>query len=598
MPEYITPLRDIRFVMNELLDFPTHYANLSCYEEATPELVDAILEEAAKFSSQVLAPINQAGDAGCTFNNGELTTPSGFKEAYKQYVDGGWPSIAQDEEHGGQGLPLSLSSVIYEINGTANWSWTLYSGLGHGAVATLEKHGSKEQQQMFLPKLTDGTWSGTMCLTEPHCGSDLALLNTKAEPNDDGTYNVSGTKIFITGGENDMVENIVHIVLARLPDAPAGVKGISLFIVPKFTLDANGNIDKRNTVSCGSIEHKMGLNGNATCVMNFDQAKGYLIGPANRGLHCMFTFMNTARLFISQQGVCHAELAFQGALAYAKDRLQMRSASGAKYPEKVADPIIVHADVRRMLLTQKSLAEGGRALTLWCAQLVDLVEKSNDENVRKNADSMLSFLIPIAKGFCTEAGVEAANLGIQVFGGHGFIKEWGMEQILRDSRIGPIYEGTNGIQSLDLLGRKVVADQGKMLSNFIELVRTFANEQASNEQMKQFIEPLMSNIDRWQQLSLNVAKSAMKNPDELGAASFDYLMYAGHTVLAYLWARSASISIDKLATDTSETAFYQAKIQTAQFYFKRILPRNETLANTILAGADNLMVMAEDNFQF
>ena len=598
MPEYITPLRDIRFVMNELLDFPTHYANLSCYEEATPELVDAILEEAAKFSSQVLAPINQAGDAGCTFNNGELTTPSGFKEAYKQYVDGGWPSIAQDEEHGGQGLPLSLSSVIYEINGTANWSWTLYSGLGHGAVATLEKHGSKEQQQMFLPKLTDGTWSGTMCLTEPHCGSDLALLNTKAEPNDDGTYNVSGTKIFITGGENDMVENIVHIVLARLPDAPAGVKGISLFIVPKFTLDANGNIDKRNTVSCGSIEHKMGLNGNATCVMNFDQAKGYLIGPANRGLHCMFTFMNTARLFISQQGVCHAELAFQGALAYAKDRLQMRSASGAKYPEKVADPIIVHADVRRMLLTQKSIAEGGRALIAYLAQLVDIGHASTDETEKAATETKLALLTPIAKAFLTELGLECTSHGVQVFGGHGFIKEWGMEQLMRDTKISCLYEGTTGIQALDLLARKILGSKGEILKPFGAEVTAFCVENAGNEAMQEFIQPIMTFGGDWQKMTETLGLKAMKNPDEIGAASVDYLMYSGYLTLAYFWAKMVKVSQDKLAASDDDKAFYQAKIKTARFYFQRILPRASGHAACVANGADSMMELDSEDFAF
>ncbi|MEH6649739.1 MAG: acyl-CoA dehydrogenase C-terminal domain-containing protein [Motiliproteus sp.] len=599
MPEYNAPLRDIRFAMNELLDFEQHYVALPGAEEATPDLVDAILEEGAKFSSQVLSPLNQIGDRqGCVLTEEGVKTPEGFKAAYQQYVEGGWPSLAHSDEFGGQGLPESLSTVIAEMNGTANWSLALAIGLCHGAMATLNAHGTPEQQTMFLPKLVEGAWTGTMCLTESHAGSDLALLRTKAELSEDGSYRISGTKIFITSGDHDMAENIVHIVLARLPDAPAGVKGISLFLVPKVNVDAQGNLLDRNTVSCGSLEHKMGIHGSATCVMNFDGAKGYLIGPPNKGLNCMFTFMNNARLFIAQQGVCHAELSYQGALAYAKDRLQMRSASGAKQPEKSADPIIVHPDVRRMLLTQKAYAEGGRALVYYCAQQVDRVHMAKTEAERDDATKLLALLIPIAKGFLTEAGVEAASLGMQTLGGHGYISEWGMEQILRDARIAPIYEGTNGIQALDLLGRKVLASNGELLTHFTAQVRAFTDSQAGNEAMTEFLPPLMTNIQRWEELSSDIAARAQANPDEIGAASFDYLMYAGYTVIGYLWAKSASVALKQLATDTTEAAFYQAKVKTARFYFQRLLTRNEGLAQNLSADASTLMEMDEEQFSF
>ncbi len=598
MPEYKVPLRDIRFAMNELLDFENHYAKLPGGEDASPDLVHAILEEGGKFTSQILSPLNQTGDQGCKFDNGNVTTPEGFKEAYQQYIEGAWPSLAQNPEFGGQGLPESLALVISELVGTANWSWALYTGLGHGAMATLDVHGTEEQKAMFLPKLIEGSWTGTMCLTEPHCGSDLALLRTKAEPNGDGSYAISGTKIFITGGEHDMSENIVHIVLARLPDAPAGTGGISLFIVPKFNVDAEGNVGERNGVTCGSIEHKMGINGSATCVMNFDGARGYLIGPANKGLNCMFTFMNSARLFIAQQGVCHAELSYQGALTYARDRLQMRSLTGAKVPEKSADPIIVHPDVRRMLLTQKSYAEGGRAFTFLLAQLVDLADKSPDAAVREDAEKTLALLIPIAKGFLTEAGVEAASLGVQVFGGHGYISEWGMEQILRDSRIAPIYEGTTGIQAVDLLGRKVLASRGELLTNFTGKIRAFIEASSEVEGIAPLLAALVNNVDRWESLTQGIAARTGQNPDEMGAASFDYLMYSGYTLMAYLWAMSAVVASKKLAEGTSETGFYQSKLKTARFYFERILPRNEGLARTMSATAESLMDMQEEEFQF
>lgn len=597
MPEYKAPLRDIKFVMTELLDSEQHYANLEGAEDATPDMVDAIIGEGAKFCEQVLSPLNQVGDnEGCTWSEDGVKTPTGFKEAYQQYVEGGWPSMTADPNYGGQGLPHSLGLVMSEMVGTSNWSWGMYPGLSHGATNTIEAHGTEEQKQTYLTKLISGEWTGTMCLTEPHCGSDLGTLRTKAEPNADGTYAITGTKIFISAGEHDMAENIVHIVLARLPGAPEGTKGISLFIVPKQLPNDDGSSGERNAVSCGSIEHKMGIHGNATCVMNFDGAKGWLIGPENKGLNCMFTFMNTARIGTAIQGLGAAELGFQGSLAYAKDRLAMRSLSGAKNPEGIADPIIVHPDVRRMLLTQKAVAEGARALIYLTAQQADIVHSGKTEEERKAADEALGFLTPIAKAFLTEIGYEAANLGMQVFGGHGFISEWGMEQNVRDARIGMIYEGTTGIQALDLLGRKVLMTQGESLKGFTKQVHVFCKENADNEQLKEFIEPLAALNKEWGDLTMKIGMTAMKNREEVGAASVDYLMYSGYAVFAYLWARMAKVALDKMVEGTTEEMFYNAKVQTARFYFKRMLPRAKGHAESMLAGADSLMDMPEEAF--
>ncbi|WP_336366269.1 acyl-CoA dehydrogenase C-terminal domain-containing protein [Marinobacter sp. C2H3] len=597
MPEYKAPLRDIKFVMNELLNSEQHYANLAGAEDATPDMVDAIIQEGAKFCEQVLSPLNQVGDReGCTWSENGVTTPTGFKEAYQQYVEGGWPSMTADPNYGGQGLPHSIGLVVSEMVGTANWSWGMYPGLSHGATNTIEEHGTEEQKQVYLTKLISGEWTGTMCLTEPHCGSDLGTLRTKAEPNADGTYSITGTKIFISAGEHDMAENIVHIVLARLPGAPEGTKGISLFIVPKQLPNEDGSAGERNAVSCGSIEHKMGIHGNATCVMNFDGAKGWLIGPENKGLNCMFTFMNTARIGTAIQGLGAAELGFQGSLAYAKERLAMRSLSGPKNPDAAADPIIVHPDVRRMLLTQKAVAEASRALIYLAGQQVDIVHSGKTDEDRQNADALLGFLTPIAKAFLTEIGYESANLGMQVFGGHGFIAEWGMEQNVRDARIGMIYEGTTGIQALDLLGRKILMTQGEALRVFTKQVHVFCKENAENEQLKPFLEPLAAINKEWGELTTKIGMAAMKNREEVGAASVDYLMYSGYAVFAYLWARMAKVALDKLVEGTTEEKFYTAKVQTARFYFSRMLPRAKGHAEAMLAGADTLLDMPEDAF--
>lgn len=598
MPEYKAPLRDIKFVTEELLDIYGHYAKLPGTEEATPDMVSAILEEGAKFSERVLSPLNRIGDQqGCQFKEGVVTTPDGFKEAYQQYVEGGWPSLSHPEDMGGQGLPESLGMMVTEMIATSNWSWGMYPGLSHGAMNTIELHGTDEQKQTYLTKLVSGEWTGTMCLTESHCGTDLGMLKTKAEPQADGSYAITGTKIFISAGEHDMAGNIVHIVLARLPDAPAGTKGISLFIIPKFNVDEAGEIADRNQVSCGSIEHKMGIHGNATCVMNFDGAKGFLIGPPNKGLNCMFTFMNTARIGTAMQGLAHAEWALQNSVAYAKDRLQMRALSGPKAPDKAADPIIVHPDVRRMLLTQKAFAEGGRAFIHYCSMLVDTTKKGTAEE-KAEADELMSLLTPIAKAFLTETGFESANQGLQVFGGHGFIAEWGMEQNVRDCRIAMLYEGTTGIQALDLLGRKVLMTQGATLRRFTKIIHKFCKENKANKRVKSYITALEKLNGEWGDVTMKIGMKAMRNKDEVGAASVDYLMFSGYIVLAYFWARMAVIAQTKLDEGTDEVGFYTAKLQTATFYYERLLPRTKTHAEAMLSGADNLLAMDEDNFLF
>ncbi|KCX83137.1 acyl-CoA dehydrogenase, N-terminal domain protein [Acinetobacter baumannii 15827] len=599
MPAYKAPLHDIRFLMNEVLDYPAHYKTLSNGESADPDTVDMILEGAADYCENVLSPLNQSGDEeGCHFDNGEVKTPKGFKEAYDQFVMGGWQGLSYPEEFGGQGLPMSLNLIKSEMMGTANWSFTMYPGLSSGCMNTILQFGTDEQKQTYMPKLVEGTWSGTMCLTEPQCGTDLGQVKTKAEPQADGTYKISGTKIFISAGEHDLTENIIHIVLARLPDAPAGTRGISLFIVPKFIPTAEGGVGERNTVSCGSIEHKMGIHGNATCVINFDQAKGYLIGPENRGLNCMFTFMNTARIGTAVQGLSASESSFQGALTYAKERLAMRSLSGPKAPEKEADPIIVHPAVRNMLLTQKAFAEGGRALVYLLAQYADIVEKGETEEERKFADNILSLLTPIAKAFLTETGSESAKHGVQVFGGHGFISEHGMEQIVRDTRIACLYEGTTEIQALDLLGRKVLQTQGAMLRDFTKIVHKFVEANKDNAAMKEFVEPLAALNKEWGDLTMQIGMRAMQNPDEVGAAAVDYLYFSGYVTLAYLWARMALVAQEKLAAGTTDVDFYNAKVTTARFYFKKILPRVRSHVDVIAGGLDPLMALDAEHFAF
>jgi len=597
MPEYKAPLRDISFVMNELLESEKFYQTLPGFEESSQDLMDAIVEEGAKFAENVLSPLNQSGDEeGCTWSEEGVKTPDGFPEAYKQYVENGWPALSADVEYGGQGMPNLMGIIQNELAGTANWSWLMYPGLSHGAIKTLEEHGDESQKQTYLTKLIEGTWTGTMCLTEAQCGSDLGLLRTKAEPQADGSYAITGTKIFISAGEHDMAENIVHIVLARLPDAPAGTKGISLFIVPKFLANEDGSIAERNAVHCASIEKKMGIKASATAVLNFDGAKGYLIGPPNKGLNCMFTFMNTARIGTAIQGLAHAELSYQGALDYARDRLSMRSLTGPKNPDGPADPIIVHADVRRMLLTQKAIVEGSRAFLYYLAQLGDVVDVGDEERA-KAADDLMAFLTPIAKAFVTETGFESANLGLQVYGGHGFIKEWGMEQIVRDARIAMLYEGTTGIQAMDLIGRKVLGSGGKLLMGFTEIVDAFC-EANTHDADAPFISVLKAYKDEWLGMSLKIGERAMENPDEAGAAAVDYLMYSGYVTLAFFWARMAVLARQKIEAGDGDVSFYEAKLMTAEFYFDRLLPRTRSHKEALESGSDNLMQMPEAMFDF
>lgn len=591
MHDFKAPIRDIQFALFEVLGAQEHYQRIGA-EDANRELVDAIIAEGGKFAEVVLAPINQVGDqVGCTFDNGVVTTPPGFKEAYQKYVEGGWPSLAGEVEYGGQGLPESLATVVNEMVSTANWSWGMYPGLSHGAKLTLSQYGTQEQKQTYLTKLVSGEWTGTMCLTEPHCGTDLGLLKTKAELQADGSYSITGTKIFISAGEHDMAENIVHIVIARIPGSPAGTKGISLFVVPK----CNADDGSANKLSCGSIEHKMGIHGNATAVLNFDGAKGFLIGEPDQGLKYMFTFMNFARLGTALQGSAAAELSYQGSLAYAKDRLAMRALSGPKAPEKNADPIIVHPDVRRLLLQQKAVAEGGRTMIYFCSLQGDILHSDASSEEKAEAEAIMSVLTPIAKAFLTEIGYEAANNGLQVFGGHGYIAEWGMEQIVRDTRIALLYEGTTGIQALDLLGRKVLSDRGKNLRLVTRVMHRFCRDNTHSE-MKEFIKPLRKHYKDWGGLTTRLGLKAMKDREEVGAASVDYLMYAGYITLAYFWAAMADAAFTALKNGTTEKDYYESKIKTARFYFQRILPRTKMHKLIMMSGASNLMDMSEDQF--
>jgi alkylation response protein AidB-like acyl-CoA dehydrogenase len=596
MQGFKAPQKDALFVMNELLGYEKHYEDMG-FEDATPDMVEAIFSEAAKFAENVLAPINASGDEeGCKWVDGEVTTPAGFKEAYQQYVDGGWTGMTHPVEMGGQNLPYSLSSTLAEWFSSANHSWAMYPGLSQGCMETLKAHGTPEQQKMFLLNLIAGNWTGTMCLTEPHCGSDLGMLKCKAVPNEDGTYSLTGTKIFISAGEHDLAENIVHIVIARLPDAPIGTRGISLFVVPKFNAGPEGEKLERNGVSCGSIEHKMGIKASATCVINFDNAKGYLVGTENRGLNCMFTFMNTARIGTGLEGLSASEAAFQGALAYAKDRLQFRAMGGVKNPDGPADSIINHPDVRRMLLTQKAFAEGNRALAIYAMQLVDVTHASKDEEAKQTAEAKLALLTPIVKAFLTETAQEATSYGMQVFGGHGYIKEWGMEQLARDTRICTMYEGTTGIQAIDLLARKIVGSGGKLLSVFTDEVKEYTLSIRDNTQFNAWSNSMNKHVDEWHQITEDLTALAAINPEELGAASVDYLMYSGYVVVGYFWLKMAVVAQHKLDEGTSDAEFYKAKLHTAKFYFDRLLSRTRSLVSAMESGSDNLMSMEEEQF--
>jgi alkylation response protein AidB-like acyl-CoA dehydrogenase len=591
MPSYTPPLRDMQFVMHELLNVTEDFKAIPQHAEMDVETINAVLEEAGKFASQVLFPLNISGDTeGCKYDRDThaVTTPKGFKEAYAQYVEGGWPALSCDPAFGGQGLPLAVNQCFYEMMNSANQSWTMYPGLTHGAYASLHAHGTDEQKKTYLGKMTSGEWTGTMCLTEPHCGTDLGLMRTKAEPQADGTYRITGTKIFISAGEHDMAENIVHLVLARLPDAPPGIKGVSLFVVPKYLVNADGSLGERNSIHCGGIEHKMGIHANATCQMILEDAIGTMVGQPNKGMQGMFVMMNAARLGVGNQSLGLTEVAYQNALAYAKDRIQMRSLSGPKAKDKPADPIIVHPDVRKMLLTAKAYAEGGRALAIYCSVLLEKSHYHPDEKVRKDSEEMLSLLTPIVKAFLTDNGFQSAVMCQQVFGGHGFIKEWGMEQFVRDARINMIYEGTNTIQSLDLLGRKVLGNNGATLRKFGKLVAKLVEEEGVNEKMAEFINPIAYLGDQMTKFTTEIGFKGFQNPDEVGAAAVDYLRVAGHLVFGYFWARMAQVALREIAAGNKDP-FYAAKLQTARFYFAKLFPETATLMRTARAGSKVLM---------
>ncbi|MFM2209109.1 MAG: hypothetical protein RIQ96_752 [Pseudomonadota bacterium] len=591
MPTYTPPQRDMQFVMHELLQVTDEYKAMPAHAEVDADTINAVLEEGGKFAAEVIFPLNISGDEeGCTLDKTthEVTTPKGFKEAFQTYVAGGWPALSADPDYGGQGLPIVVNQCFYEMLNSANQAWTMYPGLTHGAYECLHAHGTPEQKAMFLPKLTSGEWTGTMCLTEPHCGTDLGLLRTKAEPQADGSYRITGQKIFISAGEHDFVSNIVHLVLARLPDAPPGSKGISLFVVPKFMVNADGSLGARNGIYCGGLEHKMGIHGNATCQMVLDGAVGTMVGEPHKGLAAMFVMMNAARIGVGMQSLGLTEVAYQNALAYAKDRIQMRSLSGTKAKDKPADPIIVHPDVRKMLLTAKAYAEGGRALSLYCALLIDRELNHPDEKVRKNSAELVVLLTPIVKAFITDNGWIATSYCLQVFGGHGFIKEWGMEQYVRDARINMIYEGTNTIQSLDLLGRKVLGNQGATLKKFGKMVGALIEEEGVNEKMAEFINPLAGLADQITKFTTEIGFKGMQNADEVGAAAVDYLRVAGHLVFGYFWARMAQVALRQIAAGSTDP-FYTAKLQTARFYFAKLFPETATLMRTARSGSKVLM---------
>ncbi|MEN9434716.1 MAG: hypothetical protein RLZZ422_2305 [Pseudomonadota bacterium] len=596
MPIYKAPLRDLQFVYKELFDAAS-LQTLAGFEEVDTALTDSILEEAGRFCETVLHPLNQSGDEeGCHFNNGEVTTPKGFKEAYQAFCENGWTAVTADPNYGGQGLPKTLGMMVEEMLCSANMSFAMYPGLTEGAHNALVKFGTDELKSTYLPKMITGEWSGTMCLTEPHCGTDLGLVRTKAVPQENGTYKVTGTKIFISAGEQDLTSNIIHLVLARTPDAPAGIKGISLFIVPKYLVNSEGSLGARNGVSCGSIEHKMGIKASSTCVMNFDESEGYLVGTLNKGMQAMFQMMNTARLGVGIQGLGLSEVSYQNAVAYARDRLQGRALKASFQPEKPADPLFVHPDVRRMLLTMRAYTEGNRALAIWVARKLDESVRATDPKQKQSADDFVALMTPIVKAFMTDCASDVANLGVQIYGGHGFIREWGMEQFVRDARITQIYEGTNGIQALDLVGRKMAQNTGRLLRPFFHEVSEYLDQKASDshDELQMMIGGLMKAFGRLQQATGFIAQQGLKDPNEGAAAATDYLRLFALVAVGYMWLRMAEVALSKRTQ--GETEFYQAKLDTAQFYFARLLPQTGALLSAILSGSSTLMQFNHEAF--
>jgi hypothetical protein len=597
MPTYKAPVDDALFLLNDVFHIE-HYGNLPGFSDASPDVVEAVLREAAKFSEEVLTPLNRVGDKeGCKrAADGSVTTPKGFKEAYKQIVEGGWIGISVPAEFGGQGLPATMTIMVNEFLCSANMAFAMYPGLTQGAIAALLVHGSDELKKKYLPKMVEGVWTGTMNLTEPHCGTDLGLLRSKAVKQADGSYKISGTKIFISAGEHDLSQNIIHLVLARIEGAPAGTKGISLFVVPKILVNEDGSLGARNAVSCGSIEEKMGIHGNSTCVMNYDGATGWLVGAENRGLNAMFTMMNEARLGVGVQGLALSEVAYQNAAAYAKERLQGRAISGVKYPDKPADPIIVHPDVRRTLMSIRAFNEAARALVMWTALKSDVAHRSNDEKERMSADDHMGLLTPVIKGVLTDGGFANAVMAQQIFGGHGYIAEHGMEQFVRDARIAQIYEGANGIQALDLVGRKLGKDAGRAIMAFFNEVQSYLKERTSNDEMNPYLKPLGQSLAHLQEASMWFMQNAMAKPDNAGAGSYDYMHLFGLVALGYMWCKIAEAAIAKLPKANGSAASLNAKLVTARFFMDRMLPETATRLARIKAGAASTMELADDAF--
>jgi alkylation response protein AidB-like acyl-CoA dehydrogenase len=597
MPSYKAPIEDVKFILQDVLGID-RYNNLAGFAEASPDVVDAILQEGAKLCEEVIAPLNLPGDQeGCRRNpDGSVTTPKGFKDAYKAYAAGGWMGLSAPAEYGGQDLPHTINTVMQEFISSANLAFGMYPGLTQGAIAALLVHGTPEQKTRYLPKMIEGAWTGTMNLTEPHCGTDLGLLKTKAVPNGDGSYAITGTKIFISAGEHDLAENIVHLVIARIEGAPAGTKGISLFVVPKMLVNDDGSLGERNAVSCGSLEHKMGIHGNATCVMNYDAAKGWLVGQENRGLNAMFVMMNEARLAVGVQGLAQSEVAYQNAAAYAKDRLQGRALTGAAAPDKPADPIIVHPDVRRNLLMIRAFNEAGRALALWAALSSDVAHRSEDPAERQAADDRLGLLTPVVKGVLTDLGFENAVRAQQVLGGHGYIADWGMEQFVRDARIAMIYEGANGIQAMDLVGRKLPKDGGRALMAFMGEVEAFCRENGADEAMKPYLEPLAKGLEQLQGSTMWFMQNAMAKPDNAGSGATEYLHLMGLVALGYMWAKMAKAALAKKSEGDGVAARMDAKLVTGRFFMERMMPEAGALARRIKAGSDSIMAMPAEMF--
>jgi len=599
MASYRAPIDDMRFVLHEIVGIDG-LRELTGFEEATPDIIEAVLEEAAKFSEERLFPLNRSGDEeGCQFADGVVTTPAGFKEAYAELTATGWTGIYCDPQYGGQGLPGTLSLMVDEIFCACNLSFSMYVALTHGVYNTLVRHGSEELKNAYLPNLVSGLWTGTMCLTEPQCGTDLGLIKTRAKAQPDGSFRLTGTKIFISAGEHDLSENIIHLVLARRPDAASGTRGVSLFLVPKYLLDESGNAGDRNTVSCGGIEHKMGIRASSTCVINFDEASGYLVGTLEQGMRAMFTMMNAARLEVGVQGAAIGEAAYQGAVTYARERVQGRSLKGVQHPEKAADPIIVHPDIRRMLLTGRAYVEGSRALGSWVAKKIDISERHADERTRREAEELVALLTPIVKAFFTDIGLEVANLGMQVYGGHGYIREHGMEQYVRDARITQIYEGTNGIQALDLVGRKLSAHMGRYLRHFFHPVEAYLESHAADGE---FVEPLAKAFGRLQRATAWLAQAGLKDPEQAGAAASEYLRLFALVALGYMWIQMAHVAQRRLDVDDDGTGvvttpgFYQAKIDTCRFFMQRLLPQTSGLFASIMCGSDSIMSFDEAAF--